>query len=121
LTVAKRAAAGWKADPTAQRTKAKEAVATVIAAQNSGQLPPLNAAELTRTLASSVEAWQPLYDATHGGFSEPPKYYHPELLRFLLGDSATREMALVTLRAAITGAVRDPLDGGFFRYASDAE
>jgi uncharacterized protein YyaL (SSP411 family) len=30
-------------------------------------------------------------------------------------------MALATLRAATNGAVRDPLDGGFFRYANDAE
>ncbi|HTO04134.1 MAG TPA: DUF255 domain-containing protein [Opitutus sp.] len=121
LTVAKRAAAGWKADPAAQRNKAEEAVAAVVAAQNAAQLSPLDATELGRTVASGVEAWQALYDATHGGFSEPPKHYHPELLRFLLSDPATREMALATLRPAINGAVRDPLDGGFFRYASDAE
>jgi uncharacterized protein len=120
-TVAKRAAAGWKADPAAQRAKADEAVATVTSAQPIDPSNAVAASDLKQVLADATEAWRARFDATNGGFSEPPKYPEPELLRFLLRDPAAKEMALTTLRAIAAGAVRDPLDGGFFRYAVDAE
>jgi uncharacterized protein YyaL (SSP411 family) len=50
-----------------------------------------------------------------------PKAPEPELIRFMLLQSPEdREDALATLRALATSAVRDPLDGGFFRHAADA-
>ncbi len=121
LTVARRAAAGWKADPAAQRTKADEAVAAILAARYTEAPPPLGAADAERTLASGIEAWLALHDSVHGGFGEPPKQLEPELLRALLRRPANRDLALKTLRAIAHGAVRDPLDGGFFRYASDTQ
>jgi uncharacterized protein len=50
-----------------------------------------------------------------------PRSPEPELIRFMLLESpADRDAALKTLRALATSAVRDPLDGGFFRHAADA-
>lgn len=120
LTVARRAAAGWQADPAAQRAKADEAVATVGTARRTDAPPALTTADAARTLAAGFEAWQALHDSANGGFGEPPKQLEPELLRALLRHPAARDLALDTLRAILRGAVRDPLDGGFFRYASDA-
>ncbi len=120
-TVAKRAAAAWKADAAAQRAKATEAVTTVVAAQPTTAAEAVDAAAITRLLTDAKEAWRARFDAANGGFGDPPKYPEPELLRYLLRDPASQEMALTTLRAVINGAVRDPLDGGFFRYAVDAE
>lgn len=120
-TVAKRASAAWKADPAAQRAKADEAVSTVISAQLSEAAAGVAEPELKQLLSDATEAWRGRFDATNGGFGDPPKYPEPELLRFLLSDPASKEMAITTLRSLINGAVHDPLDGGFFRYAVDAE
>lgn len=121
LTVARRAANAWKADPAAQRAKAAEAVAAVAAAQLSPAPAAIDAAALASLLSSAQEAIRARADTAHGGFGEPPKYPEPELLRFLLQDAATRELAVTTLRAILRSPLRDPLDGGFFRYAQDAE
>jgi uncharacterized protein YyaL (SSP411 family) len=73
-------------------------------------------------LSAAATAWMATYDQADGGFSTPPKNPEPELLRFLLiQDAPDREAALMTLRALSTSAVRDPLDGGFFRYAVDSK
>lgn len=121
LTVAKRALAGWKSDPDAQRAKADEAIATVQSLLSPSTAATISSEEITRILAEASEAHRARFDVTNGGFGEPPKQLEPELLRFLLRDESTREMALTTLRALVHSPVRDPLDGGFFRYASDAE
>lgn len=117
----KRVAAAWKADPTAQRHKADEAIAAVAAAQPSPAPPAVDAAEITRLITAGTDNWRARFDSAHGGFGDPPKYPEPELLRVLLRDAATRDMAFATLRAIVNGALRDPLDGGFFRYVVDAE
>jgi uncharacterized protein YyaL (SSP411 family) len=120
-TVAKRAAAGWKADAAAQRAKADEAVATVTGAQVNTLPEAVDDAAVTRIVSEAIEAWRGRFDADHGGFGDPPKYPEPELLRALLLEPASREMAITTLKSLVAGAVHDPIDGGFFRYASDPE
>jgi uncharacterized protein YyaL (SSP411 family) len=73
-------------------------------------------------LSAAATAWMSTYDQSYGGFSTPPKNPEPELLRFLLLQTAAdRAAALKTLRALSTSALRDPLDGGFFRYAVDSK
>ena len=121
LTVAKRAAAGWQSDADAQRAKADEAIATIESFLPTEAPAPLSDADRARLLTEGRETWLGLHDSTNGGFGDPPKALEPELLRFLLTDASTREAALTTLRAIIRSPVRDPLDGGFFRYAGDAE
>ncbi len=119
LTVAKRAAAGWKADAAAQRTKADDAVTATAAAQSLPTPAPLAAKDLEPLLKEAADAWIARADTTNGGFGDAAKYPEPELLRFLLQRPDTRDLALTTLRAIATGAIHDPLDGGFFRYTSD--
>jgi len=123
ITTMKRVASAWKADPAAQRRKADEAIAAVVAAQAAPASAPAGdlAAETSGLLASATGAWRSRFDSVHGGFGDPPKYPEPELLRFMLRDAATRDMALATLRGVINGAIRDPLDGGFFHNSQSAD
>ena len=119
LKLASQAQAAWANDPAGCRRHA---------ADSAGQLappasPPKHAWSLdgaNARLAASAAAWLDAYDAKAGGFGDVPKAPEPELIRFLLlRQGAGREAALATLRAISTSALRDPLDGGFFRYASD--
>jgi uncharacterized protein YyaL (SSP411 family) len=121
VTTMKRVQTAWKSDPTAQRRKADEAIATVSEARAAGAPATVTDNEIAELLKASTETIRARFDSTHGGFGEPPKYIEPELLRFLLRDAATRGLAITTLRNVVNSSMRDPLDGGFFRYASDAE
>ncbi len=67
-----------------------------------------------------VVAWvEQQEDRVHGGFGGAPKFPVAPLLRFLvergepLGDR--------TVRAIAASGLRDPIDGGFFRYATRAD
>lgn len=117
----RRVLSAWQTDPEAQRAKADEALATLAAAAPTAPPAPVDAGAVNTLLAEATAAWLATYDATNGGFGEPPRRLEPELLRFLLQreDKAAREAALVTLRAVAASPVRDPLDGGFFRSAGD--
>lgn len=116
----KRISAAWKADPAGQRRKADDAVASVVAAERL-PTPAVTPADIASTVAAATDGVRSRFDTAHGGFGDPPKYPEPELLQYLLKDAATRELALTTLRAMIASPMRDPLDGGFFRYAQDPE
>jgi uncharacterized protein YyaL (SSP411 family) len=120
VTVTKRIAAAWTADAAAQARKADEAVAAVAAALPTAPAAAATPASIAKVLSEAGETWKARFDATNGGFGDPPKYAEPELLRFLLVQPATREMAVTTLRAIVRSPVRDALDGGFFRYGTDA-
>ncbi|OGT19307.1 MAG: thioredoxin [Gammaproteobacteria bacterium RBG_16_57_12] len=71
-----------------------------------------------------------IYDASHGGFGQAPKFPHPTHCERLLRHwAATREtnhpdtqaLAMVThtLKAMAHGGIYDQLGGGFCRYAVD--
>ncbi len=61
------------------------------------------------------------FDATHGGFGSGSKYPHAPAMRLALAvagedaDEAMRQIAEVTLERM--GALWDPVNGGFYRYA----
>ncbi len=121
LKVAQQALAAWTASPAGCRARAAEAVAQLVSASRPNPAAPAHPEKSRDRLAAAADAWRAQFDAAHGGFGEPPKSPEPELLRFLLRQSpADRAAALTTLRALATSGLRDPLDGGFFRYASDA-
>ena len=121
LKVAQQAVSAWTADPAGCRARAAEAVTQVAAATKAVAAAISEPDKSKGKLAAAAEAWRAGFDAANGGFTEPPKNPEPELLRFLLRQSpADRETALVTLRAMVASPLRDPLDGGFFRYATDA-
>ena len=67
------------------------------------------------------------YDAINGGFGSEPKFTNPSILRFVLHLArTTREdfyfaMLRKTLDAMAKSQMFDEIDGGFFRYSSDAE
>lgn len=118
--VARQASDAWTADPRACRGHAAEAV-SMMSWHGPETLPNLSPAALTEKLAQAAAAWRASFDEVNGGFGTAPKSPEPELLRFLLrGSKADREAALTTLRALLSGAVHDPLDGGFFSRATDA-
>jgi hypothetical protein len=118
--VARQAAEAWAADPRSCRGHAAEAVA-LMTWHGAEALSDVAPAALAEKLAQAAATWRDTFDAAHGGFGAGPKAAEPELLRFLLrGSNADREAALASLRALVTGALRDPLDGGFFSRATDA-
>jgi uncharacterized protein YyaL (SSP411 family) len=121
LKLANQAQAAWAANPAACRKRAAESVAQ-LAPPPQPQAPAVWSLEKTRArLAASAAAWLAAYDSQQGGFGDVPRSPEPELIRFmLLQPQADRDAALNTLRALSTSAVRDPLDGGFFRHAADA-
>ena len=111
----------WTTDPAACRQRAGEAVAQLLADRALGSGAPGAGDKIPERLKTAAETWRAQFDAAHGDFGEAPKTPEPELLRFLLRQSPPdRAAALKTLRSIATGALRDPLDGGFFQSASDA-
>ena len=120
IKIARQTKEAWATDPAGCRARAAEAVAQLAAPAPA--LPPGGAPpeKIKHALTDATTGWQGKLDATHGGFGESPKNPEPELLRFLLRQApADREAALAALRAMAGSALRDPLDGGFFRYAAD--
>ena len=120
LKVATQVADAWRMDPQNSSAKATEALAQLEEYASVEPPVPPDRATLERTLDDAAARWRQLADPTNGGFGEAPKYPQPELLRFLLTrPGADRDLAHSTLRRLASSALRDPLDGGFFRYATD--
>ena len=120
LKLANEALSAWKANPAACRKRATDSVAQ-MAPIPASPAAPWSPEKLKSRLAADAAAWRATYDAAQGGFGDLPKAPEPELIRFMLLQSADdKEPARKTLRVIATSAMRDPLDGGFFRHASDA-
>jgi uncharacterized protein YyaL (SSP411 family) len=68
-----------------------------------------------------------LFDNKNGGFNKAPKFPQASLLDLLLDvyritkDKETRDMALLSLTSMAKGGLRDLVEGGFCRYATDNE
>jgi len=121
LKLANQAQTAWATNPAACRKRASEALVQLAPPAH----PPAPAAwspDKARTrLTASAAAWRDVFDPQNGGFGDVPRSPEPELLRFMLLQSAAdRDAASATLRALAASAVRDPLDGGFFRHGADA-
>ncbi|RNE64107.1 thioredoxin domain-containing protein [Cryobacterium tepidiphilum] len=56
-------------------------------------------------------------DTTYGGFGTAPKFPVAPVLGFLLASADSRPLALRTLKRMGASPLRDPVEGGFFRYA----
>ena len=121
LKLANQAQTAWATNPAGCRKRAGESV-TQLAPPLQPSAPAAWNLEKTRArLAASAAAWLAAFDPQQGGFGDVPRSPEPELVRFMLLQSpADRDAAQRTLRALATSAVRDPLDGGFFRHAADA-
>ena len=67
-----------------------------------------------------VVAWlEQQVDRAHGGFGGAPKFPVAPLLRFLVERG--EPLGERTVRAIAASGLRDPIDGGFFRYATRAD
>jgi uncharacterized protein YyaL (SSP411 family) len=65
-------------------------------------------------------------DRTNGGFGGAPKFPVAPVVQFLLdrgslGDDRAQALATRTLDAMAASELRDPVDGGFFRYATQRD
>jgi len=116
LKAARGALEAWTGEPARARALATEALAMM-------RLPPLEdgaKSDARAKLASAATAWIATIDPQHGGFGSAPKLAQPELIRFLLGrDQTAQAAALNAARAMVSGALRDPVDGGFYRRCMD--
>lgn len=85
--------------------------------------------ELVTDFADVIDALAAAEDLEHGGFSDAPKFPVTPVLRFLLDRGARSAehspeaagLADRTLTAMAASALRDPVDGGFFRYSTQAD
>lgn len=78
---------------------------------------------LTTEFAPLVERLAGFEDNEFGGFGTAPKFPVATVLGFLqgrgeLGDVAAHDLAGRTLASMAASNLRDPVDGGFFRYAT---
>ncbi|MFK4730027.1 DUF255 domain-containing protein [Agromyces mediolanus] len=89
------------------------ALAGAASATTSGELPTAAA------LGGAVEALAADEDREFGGFGPPPKFPVPTVLGFLAEMSGTGAvLGARTLRRMAASPLFDPVDGGFFRYAT---
>ncbi|MEZ5277457.1 MAG: DUF255 domain-containing protein [Opitutaceae bacterium] len=121
VSMTKQVIAAWNADPDSLRRRAEADAASVESNESTSVGGALDAAELAELVGEFGADWMAVHDGETRGFGDPPRYPQPELLRFLLRSGIdSQKAAVATLHAMATGGVRDPLDGGFFRYARDA-
>ncbi|WP_241976380.1 thioredoxin domain-containing protein [Cryobacterium algoricola] len=71
----------------------------------------------SRVLDGIVEGLAATEDTRYGGFGGAPKFPVAPALGFLLDRPAGRSLALRTLKRMGASPLRDPVEGGFFRYA----
>lgn len=120
LKLANEALTAWTTNPAGCRKRASDSIGQLSPMPHPA--PPAWTLEKSHSrLSADADAWRATFDPALGGFGDLPKSPEPELIRFMLLRSPDdKEAALKTLRALAVSAVRDPLDGGFFRHASDA-
>lgn len=120
LKIAQQVNEAWVADPKNVGAKLTEALEQATDAAGQEGLPVADAGAVRELLDQAAGDWRGRADAVNGGFGEAPKQLQPELLRFLLArPGPDRELARSTLVRMANSALRDPLDGGFFRYSTD--
>ncbi|HWA25749.1 MAG TPA: hypothetical protein VG734_08820, partial [Lacunisphaera sp.] len=116
LKAARAALDTWQAGPDRAHALASEALEMM-------KLPPLDLKarlDIPAKLVAATKAWVAAADSVNGGFGSAPKQPEPELIRFLLTrDKAAQEVAIKAARALVSGALRDPVDGGFYRRCID--
>ncbi|WP_400999772.1 thioredoxin domain-containing protein [Agromyces sp. GXQ0307] len=93
-----------------------EAIAAASVARTDADLPDRAAMDEAIGRLAADE------DALHGGFGAAPKFPVAPVLGFLaVAGADARELATRTLRKMGASPLRDPVEGGFFRYATRAD
>ncbi|UGS26753.1 DUF255 domain-containing protein [Microbacterium resistens] len=112
-----------RADVEASAGAVADALVRAAADAAAGDAPLPSAAALAEA-ARGIAARE---DAVHGGFGGAPKFPVATALRFLQQPVVRREApdaagaAERALRAMSDSPLRDPVDGGFFRYATQRD
>jgi uncharacterized protein YyaL (SSP411 family) len=90
-----------------------------------GRPAPTGATALDATLSDQVAALiERAYDRQFGGFGVAPKFPQPWAIEFALrrhartGEAGWLRIVTHTLDAMQDGEIHDPVEGGFFRYAT---
>lgn len=97
-------------------TAVANALAAASTAQTEGSLPDRARLDAAASALAAEE------DRLHGGFGRAPKFPVAPVLGFLAASGGSgRELAERTLRLMSASALRDPVEGGFFRYATRAD
>lgn len=96
----------------------------IVAATAAHPASPQNL-DLEALEARALAELEQEFDAENGGFGSAPKFPMPARLSFLLelgrrGHRAALDMLARSLDGMAQGGIRDPLFGGFHRYATDA-
>ncbi|MCW4386379.1 DUF255 domain-containing protein [Salinibacterium sp. SYSU T00001] len=89
------------------------AVAQAIAASSA-----VEPGEIPTDLAPVVANLAQHEDAEFGGFGAAPKFPVAPVLNFLLSTPAGEELGRRTLELIAASPLRDPVEGGFFRYGT---
>src|SRR5690554_3460210 len=104
---------------TDHRDEVENTASAVVAALAGQSLP--DAAELPTEFSGVVNELAGYEDAEYGGFGGAPKFPVAPVLLFLLSESAGelgKALGLRTLERLVSSGLRDPIEGGFFRYAT---
>lgn len=117
LKAARAALDTWTVDPARARALATEALDMM-------RLPPVDTSadiDVAAKLDAAAKAWMAAADPVNGGFGTAPKLPEPEVIRFLLArkDWKEKRAGLKASIALVSGALRDPVDGGFYRRCID--
>ena len=125
LTVLTSAADAYASEPAGLTRRAEQLARGVQSGLATATAAPTSAAPGPQLLTRGARALLASVDPEWGGIAGVPKLPLRPSVRLLLryarrsGDEAAREAALRGLDRMASGALRDPLDGGFFRLASD--
>ncbi len=122
LKVAQQAVDAWTRDPAGARARAAQSIESLerpFELASFGDEP--EAGDAAEALSGAIEGVLASFDPETAAFGETPRTPDAELLRALLRrDPSSDAPALASLRAMARSALRDPLDGGFFRNTVDA-
>lgn len=110
---------------TQRRADVDETASAVVAALTAERPAPSSSGWGSAELSAVTSALERVEDREFGGFGGEPKFPVTPVLTFLLelgspgpsGQSDARALAERTLAAMAASPLRDPVEGGFFRYA----
>ncbi len=101
---------------TTKRDEVERNGAAIVEALASAR--PAGGGTLPTDFAPLVAELSSYEDQQFGGFGGAPKFPVAPALLFLLGREDGRDLARRTLSAMAASGLRDPVEGGFFRYAT---
>jgi uncharacterized protein YyaL (SSP411 family) len=112
----------WRDRRTEAEANAAQ-IATALRALGDRQPGPLPGDAEFAAIVAELDAYE---DKEFGGFGGAPKFpvatvVHLLLDRGSLGDAAAQQLAERTLAAMAASDLRDPVEGGFFRYSTQRD